>query len=171
MRTQTSWLAALTALGAALFAAPPAPAQDPSSLHVRCVSVLASGGPRGPGVVPLFSQIDAWAQVELTKLPDARFESPGDSQRESPAGVPIVFPQLPKDHDATVTWKPNQGRLALKVVITRPSKPPAPPPREEVLAVDLDVADGAHCVVRVVKGYDRETDLLLLFTASTKPLR
>lgn len=171
MRTQTSWLAALTALGVALFAAPPAPAQDPSSLHVRCVSVLASGGPRGPGVVPLFSQIDAWAQAELTKLPDARFESPGDSQRESPAGVPIVFPQLPKDHDATVTWRPNQGRLELKVVITRPSKPPAPPPREEVLAVNLDVADGAHCVVRVVKGFDRETDLLLLFTASTKPLR
>ena len=75
MRTRTSWLAALTALGAALLATSPVPAQDPSSLHVRCVSVLASGGPREKGVVPQFSQIDPWAQKELEKLPDARFES------------------------------------------------------------------------------------------------
>jgi hypothetical protein len=170
VRTRTSWLAALTALGAALLATNPAPAQDPSKLYVRCVSVLASGGPREKGVAPQFSQLDPWAQKELEKLPDGRFESPGDSQRESPAGVPIAFSQLPTGHDATVTWKPRDGRLELRVVITRPSKPPAPPPREEVLALSLDVADGAHCVVRVVKGIDKETDLLLLFTASTKPL-
>lgn len=173
MRSRPLVLAVVSALGAAV--ATPAPAQQaPGAMHVRIVSIVAAGGPRARDEAPKFTGLDPWARSELEKLPDARFDLWGSSYQRLTSGQRASFEQLPAGHAADVAWRPAaEGRFAVRVDITRPTTPPDPPGRQRVLGVDLDVADGAHCVVRCVQAVERAPaakDLLLLLTASTRPL-
>ncbi|MBX3466531.1 MAG: hypothetical protein KF878_06495 [Planctomycetes bacterium] len=140
----------------------PASAEDPQvAVHtaaVRAVEVAEAA--------PVPPDLRAWAS-KLEKLPGAhRFELLGQSVRRGPPGAPLVF-SLPAEHEAQVVavGRPD-GRVDVRVVITRPGKQPGT--REQVLAHEVVVDDGGTWVVRLQDALGRGEHLLLLMTAGAR---
>lgn len=191
MRTRFRLVTTALLAAAATLVADPAPAQDaPDAVHVRVLSIAASGDRSdrmrigGGQAEPIFegSELEApWIKEELRKLPDDKFKYIGESTRSRIAQVSEkghTFEQLPAGHAAKVTLKRPGETFTLKVEVTRrpkgeDGKEAAP---EKVVDAEVKVKNGGHCVVRCVGALHKRQpagvpgiDLLLLITAQTKP--
>lgn len=136
-------------------------AQD-ATVGVRVVAIKATAT---SAPEPLPEALRPWAS-KLEALPGThRFELRGQSARRAAPGAPLAF-ALPRDHEAQaeVTTRPD-GRLDLRLVITRPGQQPGT--REQVLAHDVTLDDGASYVVRVQDAFGKDQHLLLIVSAGT----
>jgi hypothetical protein len=139
---------------------------------VRVVSVRAAAvtGDQPPPPIP--QPLAPWADV-LRSIPDlkASFTRLGQGVARGAPGAPLTF-HLAHEHDAVVTvTRRDDGKLAVRVVITRPARDPKHPgKREQVLAHEVVAEDGASWVVRVGDVFGKDDHLLLIITAATGPL-
>lgn len=160
----TSHRAALLASLVLIAAAAAVGAQDaapPVGVRVVAIKATVVAAPE-----PLPEALRPWAS-KLEALPGThRFELLGQSARRAAPGSPLAF-SLPRDHEAqaVVAARPD-GRLDLRVVITRPGKEPGT--REQVLAHDVTLDDGGAYVVRVQDAFGAEQHLLLVVSAGTR---
>ncbi len=165
LRVVAAASAGLAALGWA-----PARGQEPQGpLSVRVVAVRGAGQLE-PGKAPeIPAALRPWREA-LAELGHARYEALSSAARRGPVGRPLAF-ELPLEHALEATASRHGERIGLRCEVTRPARtpPPAPPRRERVVAVDVQLDDGAHYVLRVVKAWP-EADLLLIVTASSRAL-
>ncbi|MCO5171502.1 MAG: hypothetical protein M9894_34810 [Planctomycetes bacterium] len=139
------------------------PAEDEPVVAVRTVAVKAT---EVAEPAPMPDELRPWAS-RLERLPGAhRFELLGHSVRSGAPGTSLAF-ALPADHEAEVVAAPrSDGRVDVRMVITRPGKEPGT--REKVLTHAVVVDDGATYVVRLQDALGRDAHLLLLVTAGAR---
>lgn len=170
VRTLAPLLCVLSCAVPCLAQAPPAPPAPPPEGAVRVVVVKGSGGQLGEKEEPeLAPELAPWSE-QLLKLDLRRYELLGRSEQRAagPAAAPLRF-ELPVGHrlEASARAGQEEGKVRLVLEVTRPAPDPpagAEPPRERVVAMEVELRPGQPCLVRCA-GALPEADLLLLVSA------
>ena len=147
----------------------PSQAQEPAgSLWVRVVAVSASGA-RAKDKAPALDPALKLFSAELTKLPYASYRAlshPKPIKRLSASASGHW--KLPFTFESAVKGELRGGSLVLSMNITRAARPPKTQ-REQVASMTVKLKEGAHYLVKCVKGAP-PGDMLLIVTASKRPL-
>lgn len=161
---------ALVTLGL-LASAPGARAQEPA--HVRLLSVKATVLPESAEQPAVPEALKPWAEL-LAKIPGfesskRKFEFVASTTKPVAPGAKQDY-GLPCDLQAIVVAERRpDGKLDVRMELTRPGRPPKKPEeRERVLVHEVTAEDGATYVVRVQDAFTKGEHLLVLITPSTK---
>lgn len=171
MHTTTLRVALVTA--ALLASAPGALAQQPEAVAVRVVSVKATVLDEDAEQPKIPEALSPWAEL-LSKIPGfettkKRFDFVSLTTRPATPGATQEYP-LPCDLQATVSAKLRpDGKLDVRLELTRPGKPPKKPEeRQRLVLEEFTAADGATHVVKVQDAFKKGDHLVLLVTPGTK---